>query len=565
MTHPQTPDVACGPVRSFTLVSTPPPPPSPPSPPAAPGSTPPPQPVALANGAVIASPGGPDNAVVNYAWQSTGRYDHVALYDTTSGNRLVPYTALPTDCPRGNIRNPRSWIAALCAVAMVLGPGAALASGAAGAFTLAAAGDIACTPGETGVAPTGQPNGPDNCQQSQTAQLVERLRPDAVAVQGDVQYNFGTLGEFMGSFNPTWGAFKSRIYPAPGNHEWYDSPNGAGYFDYFNGIGASSGRAGTRGLGYYSVDLNRYWHLITLNSNCTSDNPRVNQPVSCTTGSPQEQWLRVDLAAHRGQCIIAQWHHPLFTSGPNQGGPNDLATRSFWTDLYSAGATLVLNGHDHGYERFAPQTPTGVRNLQHGVREFVLGTGGKSLFGPGLHMAANSQVYNLTTFGVTVFTLTSNSYSWHFYRAPTPGNGPLVDSGSAPCTRPARALPPPPQSPHGGLYHGYTAQGRRVALRVDSRAQRLVAFRTSVKLRCSRRERLTVSLVHLSTKHWVAVDQARPFALIEPVDPSRRIRRGSIDISAQFSHGRFTGTVYGAIRLRDRARCRTSMISWSAT
>jgi hypothetical protein len=300
-------------------------------------------------------------------------------------------------------------------------------------MTVAVAGDVACRPGEVGVPPDGRANGPDNCVQGATASLIEGLGPDAVLTPGDIQYQFGRLSEFRGSFDPTWGAFKSKIYPVPGNHEWYDTPNGQGYFDYFDGVGAVDGRAGGRGSGYYSVDLNRYWHLISLNSNCTSDNPLITAPVSCAPGSAQERWLSSDLAAHRGMCIIAQWHHPLFTSGPNQGGPNDLATRSFWHDLYAAGATLVFNGHDHGYERFAPQTDLGVSDPAHGVREFVVGTGGKSLFGPGLAKAANSEVYDNTTFGVLVLRLHPHSYQWSFVRAPIAGNGVLVDSGSAPC------------------------------------------------------------------------------------------------------------------------------------
>jgi hypothetical protein len=301
-------------------------------------------------------------------------------------------------------------------------------------FRLAAAGDIACTPGEVGAPPNGTANGANNCQQAGTAALIESLQPDAVAALGDIQYNFGTLDEFDGSFARTWGVFKSKIYPAPGNHEWYDLPvNGAGYFDYFDGAGARSGRAGARGKGYYSVNLNRYWHLITLNSNCSSDYPRLTAPVPCKPESRQERWLRADLRAHRGMCVIAQWHHAYFTSGPSQGGPNNLATRSFWNDLYQAGATLILNGHDHGYERFAPQTPTGQLDRRHGVREFVIGTGGKSLVGPGRTKAANSQLYNVTTFGVNLFTLYPHSYSWRFSREAVAGNGTLADSGSSRC------------------------------------------------------------------------------------------------------------------------------------
>jgi hypothetical protein len=140
----------------------------------------------------------------------------------------------------------------VAALARTIGLAWAPAASADAGFTLAAAGDIACTPGETGAPPDGEPGGPDN-------------------------------------FDPTWGAFKSIIYPAPGNHEWYDGPNGAGYFDYFAGIGQNDGRAGVRAEGHYSVNLTPRWHLITLNSNCTSDSPLINAPVPCNRGSAQER------------------------------------------------------------------------------------------------------------------------------------------------------------------------------------------------------------------------------------------------------------------------------------
>jgi hypothetical protein len=135
-------------------------------------------------------------------------------------------------------------------------------------------------------------------------------------------------------------------------------------------------------------------------------------------------------------CIIAQWHHPYFSSGPSQGAPNDQATGVFWRDLYAAGATLVLNGHDHGYERFARQTPNGVAAPTHGVREFVLGTGGKSLFGNAHKSARNSQAYSDTAFGVTLFTLRNNRYSWSFHPEPVVGNPQFTDHGSGGCNRP---------------------------------------------------------------------------------------------------------------------------------
>lgn len=334
----------------------------------------------------------------------------------------------------------RLWLAVTASLALVVLVGLfdvrdSQAHGGATAFKLAVAGDIACPPGETGVPPSGTANGPDNCQQAVEATLVKSLMPNGVAIPGDIQYDQGSLSEFLGSFDTTWGALKQIAYPAPGNHEWYDTPSGQGYFDYFDGVGRNTGRAGNRGQGYYSVDLNRYWHLISLNSNCTADNAQITTPVACNRGSAQERWLRADLAAHRRQCVIAQWHHPLFTSGPNQGGANDLATASFWHDLYTAGATLILNAHDHGYERFARQTAAGKPDPTHGLREFVLGTGGKSLFGPGPTTAQNSQNYNNTAFGITLFTLLPHGYRWRFNPATTPGNGTFTDQGSSPCNK----------------------------------------------------------------------------------------------------------------------------------
>lgn len=294
-------------------------------------------------------------------------------------------------------------------------------------FTLAVGGDVACAPGN--------PVTPRTCQQAGTARLIESLNPDGVAIPGDIQYEHGSLPDFMASFDPTWGAFKAKIFPAAGNHEYY-TPGGAGYYDYFNGVGRPTGPAGDRDKGYYSADLGR-WHLITLNSNCGFD-PYAPTPISvpCNTGSPQERWLRADLQAHRHQCIVAQWHHPLYSSGPNGVmDPNDEATRPFWRDLYAYHATLVLNGHDHNYERFAPQNADAQLDPRHGVREFVVGTGGKSLFEP-KSAAPNSEVFNNNTFGVMVLTLRPSGYDWRFVAEPlssNPGNGTFTDQGSARC------------------------------------------------------------------------------------------------------------------------------------
>jgi hypothetical protein len=279
-------------------------------------------------------------------------------------------------------------------------PAAALAS----APTLVAAGDIACPPGSL---PTG-----DTCEQAGTAALVQSLAPTAVAALGDEQYDSGTSLEFAGAFEPSWGQFKSLIHPAVGNHE-YLTTGASGYFGYFGSA------AGDPTKGYYSYDLGD-WHLISLNSNC--------EYVSCAAGGPQGRWLRADLASHSAPCTLAYWHHPLFTSGLAEGQSDGLATRPLWQALYDNHADVVLNGHDHDYERFAPQGPTGQRD-PNGIREFVVGTGGKSHF-PISTTSANSEIHDTGSFGVLLLTLSAASYEWRFVPE-TPGG--FTDHGTAEC------------------------------------------------------------------------------------------------------------------------------------
>jgi hypothetical protein len=174
-------------------------------------------------------------------------------------------------------------------------------------------------------------------------------------------------------------------------------------------------RAGTAGLGYYSYDVGS-WHVISLNSN-----------VSMRAGSPQERWLRADLGAHPGACVLAYWHHPRFSSGTEHG--SDPRTEPLWQALYDNGAELVLAGHEHNYERFAPQTPAGTADPDRGIREIVVGTGGADHyeFGPPL---ANSEVRNGDTWGVLKLTLLPGQYRWEFI--PVAGKA-FTDSGSARC------------------------------------------------------------------------------------------------------------------------------------
>src|SRR6185369_17671028 len=191
-----------------------------------------------------------------------------------------------------------------------------------------------------------------------------------------------------------------------------------GYYDYFNGAGSLTGPAGEPGKGYYTFH-NGAWRLFALNSNCSAAG-------GCGVGSPQEVWLKAQLAAHPAPCTLAFWHHPRFSSGEHG---NSTATQALWQDLYDANADVVLVGHDHDYERFAPQDPTGVSDPARGIREFVVGTGGRSHYAIGTP-APNSEVRNSDTFGVLRLTLHPSSYDWKF--VPEAG-GTFTDSGTGYC------------------------------------------------------------------------------------------------------------------------------------
>src|ERR1700680_4228928 len=200
---------------------------------------------------------------------------------------------------------------------------------------VAAAGDIACDAKPSVAKPEADDSGPDVCHQAATAKLVAAVNPAAVLTLGDEQYADGTLDQFMGGYDKSWGAFKDITHPAPGNHE-YHTPQAAGYYAYF---GAA---AGDPTKGYYSFDLGA-WHLIALNANCKVIG-------GCGADSAQIHWLAQDLAAHHAACTLAFWHQPRFSSALHHSDPTYDA---FWRTLYAAHADLVLNGHDHNYERFA--------------------------------------------------------------------------------------------------------------------------------------------------------------------------------------------------------------------
>jgi Ca2+-binding RTX toxin-like protein len=275
---------------------------------------------------------------------------------------------------------------------------------------IAAAGDVACAPGKT-VTST-------KCRHKYTSDLLVGGGLSAVLVLGDAQYDTAKYTSFMSSYDPTWGRVKPITFPAPGNHEYLTS-GAKGYFDYFNGVNVLSGRAGDRDKGYYSFDIGA-WHLIALN---TSDHC---SQVACGRGSPQETWLRADLAAHPTSCTLAFWHHPRFNSGHDG---NATFMQAIFQDLYDANVDVVLGGHAHSYERFAPQDPSGKLDRTRGIRQFVVGTGGAFFTGFGTRRP-NSEVRNSTTYGVLNLTLHPTSYDWQF--VPEPGKS-FRDSGSAPC------------------------------------------------------------------------------------------------------------------------------------
>ncbi len=243
-----------------------------------------------------------------------------------------------------------------------------------------------------------------------TAKLLENVG-GTVMVVGDLAYPDGSKENFT-CYDKTWGRAKSRTRPAPGNHEFH-AAGAAPYFNYFGAV------AGDPKTGYYSYELGT-WHIIVLNSEC-------RDVGGCEAGSPQERWLRADLAAHPVACTLSYWHRPLFSSGSAHG--NDLTVKPLFQALYEANADVVVGGHDHDYERFAPQTPAGVADPEHGIREFVVGTGGKN-HRPFGAPKPNSELRDATAFGVLKLTLRPGAYDWQFI--PETGKS-FTDSGSGKC------------------------------------------------------------------------------------------------------------------------------------
>ncbi|MBN2116662.1 MAG: DNRLRE domain-containing protein [Anaerolineales bacterium] len=241
----------------------------------------------------------------------------------------------------------------------------------------------------------------DNDNDELTARLLDAI-PGTVFTTGDNVYSSGTAEQFAECYDPTWGRHKDRTRPIPGNHD-YRTSGAAGYFQYFNTVPS-----------YYAYDLGS-WRIYALNSE-----------IDVAEGSPQVTWLQSDLSANPRQCILAYWHQPRWSSGEHHG--SDTKYQTLWQIFYEAGAELVLNGHEHSYERFAPMNAAGGADPL-GMREFVIGTGGKNLYGFDTILPA-SEVRDNTSYGVLKLTLRPTGYDWEF--VPAAGST-FTDRGSAEC------------------------------------------------------------------------------------------------------------------------------------
>ena len=246
-----------------------------------------------------------------------------------------------------------------------------------------------------------------------TAAVLRRVPGVPVLTLGDNAYVSGTTAEFASCFAPTWGVELPRLRPSPGNHDYGNSGAGGaeplGYLGYFGRL------AGATPRGYYSFDLG-HWHIVSLNSN-----------IEAAVGSVQELWLRNDLANTARKCILAYWHHPVFTSSPRGDNPK---MQDVWRALTDFKADVVLSGHEHNYERFNKQAVNGALATD-GIRQFIIGSGGIG-HTASVAIKANSEAFNALTYGVLKLTLECSAYSWEF---PPQLTDVVVDSGSAACNR----------------------------------------------------------------------------------------------------------------------------------
>lgn len=307
-------------------------------------------------------------------------------------------------------------------------------TGGPAAATVVAAGDIACSPSSSRFN-QGRGVGTD-CRQRDTARAAAALSPDAVLALGDNQYEYGALADFRQSFLPSWGQFLdrsgtgNRLWPVPGNHELAYKPT-TGYWAAFNGGTEASpnrtGAAGVPGKGWYAQTVGR-WRILALNSECGFDGAYLGTD-GCRRGSAQYSWLKGQLK-EAPKCTLAMYHRPLFTIGEHEGFTG---VRPLWRLLARKGADVVLNGHNHDYERFPPLNGSGRRDST-GIREFVVGAGGKQLYAWGGRADPVQPVArDNTTVGVLSLELGSRSYSWDYVPAGFAANGSYTDSGSGRC------------------------------------------------------------------------------------------------------------------------------------
>lgn len=358
-----------------------------------------------------------------YQWYITSTStDSVYYASRETSNSPILTISYTTNSPTGTVATPTTSLPTNSAPTPTQIPATPTPVSNGSSAVIVAAGDIACDPASSSF--NGGNGSSSSCRMKATADLIAAQNPTAVLPLGDIQYYCGSHEAFLRSYDLSWGRFKSITYPAVGNHEYLtnsgSSPatacdssnaNANGYFTYFGSA------AGEQGKGYYSYDVGN-WHVIALNTNCSSAG-------GCGTTSPQYQWLQNDLQTHANACVLAYYHIPLFSSG----GRANQNSKSLYKLLYDYNADLVLTGHDHTYERFAPQTADGVLDTTRGIRSFVVGTGGSN-HTPFTSTAPNSEKRNADTFGILKLTLNPTSYDWQFI--PEPGKT-FTDSGTQNC------------------------------------------------------------------------------------------------------------------------------------
>jgi acid phosphatase type 7 len=248
-----------------------------------------------------------------------------------------------------------------------------------------------------------------------TAELIDRFPGAAIFAAGDASNDKGTPEEYHDCVSGSWGRFKDRIYPVPGNHD-YQTSHAYGYFSYFGEA------AGDPHTGYYSFNLGA-WHIVMLNSEC-------HEIGGCQPGSSEETWLKADLAAWPARCTLAVIHRPLFVSGAS----NNPQVRALWQDLYDAGAEIVISGHEHRYEHFIPVDPEGRSDPVRGIQEIMVGTGGAVLEDPKSGVLPSSVVIIPKEYGIIKLNLHPTSYAWQFIPVED-GDEPdvVADSGQGTC------------------------------------------------------------------------------------------------------------------------------------